>query len=164
MAAGIVAAAGAAWYVAGPDGGTARAAPSAAEAAADAERARSAQRHEVALFSYAYSAAGGAQRSSLPVVVTLDVKGRDGLGAVCNAMPWLREAVLRVFGAAPVIVTRRARDGALAPLSAPLRDEINRIVAGGPVQGVRAQLLRDAAAGGAAARRTDDACREFVES
>lgn len=117
---------------------------------------READIHQVALFSYVDPAPGTYERSSMPVMLTLDVRGRDGLRAFCRAIPRLNEVMLRVFEQP---YPRGGKDG-LAAFSEPLKAAINKSLAGEPVARVTAGYLWDAGVGGAASFRTDGMCRD----
>jgi hypothetical protein len=120
--------------------------------------------HQLSVFSYVYPASGGSGRYSTPVMLQLEVKGSDGVNAICNSMPRLKEAVLRVFGTSQMAIQPRSRAAELARFATPLRHAINGQIPGQPVKNVQAALLMDAGIGGAAARKTDDICREYVNS
>jgi hypothetical protein len=159
--AGLMVAGGAGgWFLMGGEIGVSSANP-----VAEGELwAREREFHEVSLFSYVYPATGAAERQSVAVMLTVGVKGRSGLGGVCNAMPLLREAVLRVFNDAAPDLHRKTPQGQLDRLSKPLRRALNGVVPGNPVQTVDARVLMDAGIGGAASFQTDRTCREFVSS
>lgn len=155
--AGLIAAGAGGWFLL--DAGMR---PPVADWAAWEERhARERELHEVSLFSYVYPATGEGERPSVAVMLTVGVKGRGGLDGFCNAMPLLREAVLRVFDGSSRDIRSQ---GSLDRLSGPLRSALNGVVPGSPVQSVEARVLLDAGVGGAASYRTDRACREFVSS
>ncbi|MPY71658.1 MAG: hypothetical protein GEU92_16415 [Alphaproteobacteria bacterium] len=156
----LLAAGGGGWFFLGHDNG-----PTPEQvAAARALWLRNEEMHEMSVFSYIYPAAGGSDRYSLPVILKLGVRGSAGVDAICNSMPRLREAVLRVFGTAQVSLQSRSRSSELDRFAKPLRRAINRQIPGSPVKQVETAVLVDAGVGGAAARLTDDMCRPYVNS
>jgi hypothetical protein len=161
----LLAAGGGGWFVLSHENGpTPEQIAAAKAAAARALWLRNEEMHEMVVFSYIYPAAGGSDRYSLPVILKLGVRGTAGVDAICNSMPRLKEAVLRVFGTAQVSLQPRSRSSELARFTTPLRRAINRQIPGAPVKQVETTVLVDAGVGGAAARLTDDMCRPYVNS
>lgn len=86
---------------------------------------------------------------SMPVVVTFNLAGSNGMSAFCANVPAVEEAVLRSL----------SRDG----LNGPVREAVNRVLAGKPVRGASVRPLTDANAGGAAVGDTQSKCRKVMK-
>jgi hypothetical protein len=161
---GLAAAGGGGWFFMGRDTGPS---PEEVAAAKEAEAKlfwkKNEEMHKISVFSYVQPASGGYSNRAVPFVVHLDVKGGDAVDALCNSMPRVKETLLRVFGTA-IGGHSRDRGAELARFCYPLQQALNAQLGGRAITRVDAAMLVDAGRAGAAARETDQKCREYTES